>query len=80
MKKTLLSVVLSCLFFQIFSQKLVEATLLETRSLDELNLIFTLIGGTANNGASAYKVLYETPDTDGDYRYCFWLGDLTNSR
>ncbi len=65
MKKTLLSFLLMGLLFQAFSQKLVEATLLETRSQDELNLIFTLIGGTANNGASAYKVLYETPDTDG---------------
>lgn len=65
MKKTLLSIVLSCLFFQVFSQKLVEATLLETRSQDELNLIFTLIGASANNGGNAYKILYETPDTDG---------------
>ncbi len=65
MKKILLSIVLIGLFFQAFSQNLVEATLLETRSQAELNLIFTLLGVSANNGGSAYKVLYETPDTDG---------------
>ncbi len=65
MKKTLLPVLLIGLFFQAFSQNLVEATLLETRSQAELSLIFTLIGVSANNGGTAYKVLYETPDTDG---------------
>ena len=65
MKKTLLSIILSCLFVQAYSQNLVEATLVETRSQAELNLIFTLIGASANNGGEAYKILYETPDTDG---------------
>jgi len=65
MKKTLLSIVLSCFFVQVYSQNLVEATLLETRSQEQLNLIFTLIGATANNGGDAYKILYETADTDG---------------
>lgn len=65
MKKRLLSVVLTCLFFQAFSQNLVDAILLETQSQLTLDLIFTSIGGTAKNGGTAYKIRYETPDTDG---------------
>ena len=57
--------VFGMILFQAFAQKLVEAQLLETRSKDELNLFFGFIGVSAEYGINAYKIRYETLDTDG---------------
>lgn len=54
-------------FINLNAQKLVEATLIDTKTKEELNLnpIFIFIGVTVENGVNTYKILYETIDTDG---------------
>ncbi len=63
MKKYLLSFLLLSLAFSLFSQKLVSIELQETITKETLGSMF--FGFSVNNGIEAYKVLYETMDTDG---------------
>ena len=65
MKKTLLLIALSGIIMTTYAQKIVEATAIDTLSQDELNSVFVLFGLSVDNGLYAYKVLYETLDTDG---------------
>lgn len=64
-KNLLVSLVFIIGFSQLSAQKLIEATLLETRTEEELNLVFSFLGVSVNNGVNTYKIIYETPDTDG---------------
>ncbi len=64
-KNLLLVLFLFISFYQTQAQKLVEATLLETQSAEQLNLIFGFLGVSVEYGVNTYKILYETPDTDG---------------
>jgi len=63
MKKIILFLVPFCLASSLFSQKIVEVTLQETLSKEQLSGLF--LGFPVNFGIEAYKVLYETMDTDG---------------
>jgi len=65
MKRSLLLLAFISFTLTAFAQKLVEATLLETRTKEELNLVFAFLGVSVENGITSYKILYETPDTDG---------------
>ena len=63
MKKQILFWCFSIVFCPVFGQKLIEVIPLEMLAKEELQLIF--FGSELKNGVDAYKVLYETPDTDG---------------
>ena len=63
MKKNLLSLALIVLCHSLWSQKIVNIELQETLTKEELAALF--FGFGVNNGIEAYKVLYETADTDG---------------
>ncbi len=63
MKKNILVFTLIALSTVLFSQKIVDIELQETLTKNELGLL--LFGFSVNNGIEAYKVLYETIDTDG---------------
>ena len=65
MKKIILLFVFSGFLIAAHAQKIVESTLVDTQSKDALNAVFIFFGLTADNGIQAYKVLYETLDTDG---------------
>jgi len=64
-KNVLFTLVLLVGFINLNAQKLVEATLLETRSAEELKATFLFLGVSVDYGVNTYKILYETPDTDG---------------
>ncbi len=63
MKKIILFIAVVCLTSPLSSQNIVEVTLQETLSTDQLSGLF--LGFPVNFGIEAYKVLYETMDTDG---------------
>ncbi|MFK7978659.1 MAG: T9SS type A sorting domain-containing protein [Saprospiraceae bacterium] len=63
MKKNLLLLIFLGLFSQVFSQKIVDIELQQSLTKDQLGALF--FGFSVNNGVEAYKVLYETMDTDG---------------
>lgn len=63
MKRIILFLVAVSLTYSLFSQKIVEVTLQETLTKEELSSLF--FGFQVNHGVEAYKVLYETMDTDG---------------
>jgi len=63
MKKNLLLLAFLGLFTSLFSQKIVDIELQETLTRTQLGALF--FGFSVNNGIEAYKVLYETLDTDG---------------
>lgn len=63
MKKMLLYFTLLACTTPIFSQKIVEVTLQETLTKEEVSGL--LFGIATEYGIEAYKVLYETMDTDG---------------
>lgn len=63
MKRIILFLVAFSLSFSLFSQNIVEVTLQETLTKEELSAVF--LGFPVNFGIEAYKVLYETLDTDG---------------
>jgi len=65
MKKTILLFVFSSILIATQAQKIVESTLIDTKSQEELNIIFAFLGLSVDNGVNTYKVLYETLDTDG---------------
>lgn len=62
MKKYLLIIFTCCIQF-LYGQKIIEVTLQESLSQEELAGQF--LGFPINNGIEAYKFLYETTDTDG---------------
>ena len=63
MKKHLLLFTLVALCQSLWSQKIVNMELQETLTKEELAALF--FGFGVNNGIEVYKMLYETPDTDG---------------
>lgn len=63
MKKIIPFLFLSIFTTSLFSQKIVDITLQESLTQEELAGLF--FGFAIANGIEAYKVLYETPDTDG---------------
>jgi len=63
MKKILLCFTLLAFIAPIFSQKIVDITLQETLTKEEVSAL--LFGISTEYGIEAYKVLYETMDTDG---------------
>jgi len=63
MKKYLLLLTLIMLCHSLRSQKIVNMELQETLTKEELSALF--FGFGVNNGIEVYKMLYETPDTDG---------------
>jgi len=65
MKKTLLLFAFSGILMATYAQKIVKSTLVDTKTKEELNATFVFFGLTVENGITAYKVLYETLDTDG---------------
>lgn len=63
MKKIIFFIATFCLTSPLFSQNIVEVTLQETLTKEQLSGLF--LGFPVNYGVEAYKVLYETMDTDG---------------
>lgn len=63
MKKYILLFTLVAISNILFGQKIINIELQETLTKNELGALF--FGFSVNNGIEAYKVLYETPDTDG---------------
>ncbi len=63
MKKNILLLLFITLTSTLFCQKIVDVELQETLTKEELAAVF--LGFSVNNGIEAYKVLYETIDTDG---------------
>lgn len=63
MKKILLCFTFLAFIAPIFSQKIVDVTLQETLTKEEVSA--SLFGIATEYGIEAYKVLYETMDTDG---------------
>ena len=63
MKKLVFFLVAFCLSCTLFSQDIVEVTLQETLTKEQLSGLF--LGFPVNHAIEAYKVLYETLDTDG---------------
>lgn len=63
MKKNILLLLFITLTSSLFSQKIVDIELQESLTKNELGALF--FGFSVNNGIEAYKVLYETMDTDG---------------
>ena len=63
MKKNIIALILTTLSTWLVGQKLVSIEHQETLTKSELGALF--FGVSVNNGIEAYKVLYETPDTDG---------------
>ncbi len=63
MKKFLLSFALLLALHSLFSQKIVDVSLQETLTKEQVSAL--LFGISTEYGIEAYKVLYETDDTDG---------------